>query len=99
MHQIYLTSLHEVTVPEKLKIEIDLNDFVEEEGVAGGRGIFAYGLKMSFFNFYEKWAHGIFAATQSLNIGANHYFRQNLVLSFSIKRGQDRPKRRFCKYY
>ena len=38
MHQIYLTSLHEVTVPEKLKIEIDLNDFVEEEGVAGGDG-------------------------------------------------------------
>ena len=36
MHQIYLTFLHEVTVPEKLKI--DLNDFVGNEG--GGDGDF-----------------------------------------------------------
>ena len=64
-----------------------------------GMGIFGYGLKMSFFNFYEKRANGIFAATQSLNIDANHCFRQNLVLSFSSKRGQDGPKKRFFKYY
>ena len=51
VHQIYLTSLHEVTVPEKLKIEIDLNDFVEEEGVAGGEGNFCLWAQNEFFQF------------------------------------------------
>ena len=47
MHQIYLTFLHEVTVREKLKI--DLNDFVGNEG--GGDGDFCLWAQNEFFQF------------------------------------------------